>query len=69
MFFKIKAWMIYIIGVAIIPILWVMTGIGETGFGFYYDFESATASVALYGGIILGIYYLYKRGKKKSKNS
>ena len=64
-----KAWMILLIVLAIVPITWVSIsesiGYG-TGRGFAYDLESAFASLAIPGGIILGFYYLYKRDKKKT---
>ena len=64
MAFKLKAWQIYLIGVAVIPLIIVSFGFG-TGRGLAYDIESGVASTALIGGIVLGIYYGISKGLKK----
>ena len=66
MTFKLKAWMIYLICVGVIPLIIISLGY-ETGRGRGYDIESGIASTALIGGIILGVYYGISTTLKKKK--
>lgn len=63
----VKAWMIYLMALVIIP-LTLVSMVEGTGKGFGYDLESAVAETAILGGIMLVIYYSIKRSKNKIKS-
>jgi len=67
MAFKLKAWMIYLICIALsVPFTILFTSYGYgTGEGIYYDIGSMMGSVAFIGGLILGFYYLIKISLKR----
>lgn len=74
MTFKLKAWMIYLIDVAVIPIIVtaLATGFEDPQFYTVFEFYLYTLSnTVLYGGIVLGLYYaifkIYKRSTKKKE--
>jgi len=74
MAFKLRAWMIFLICIALsVPFTILFTSYGYgTGEGISYDIGSMMGSVAFIGGLFLGFYYLIKismRHRKKSKNS
>jgi len=63
---KIKAWMIYLIAVAIISSITLLFGEGS-GLGLEYDLTSIVIETLIIGIIILGIYYLIKSEWKRKK--
>ena len=74
MTFKLKAWMIYLIGVVVIPysivtLLENFVGLKGTGCGFWCDVGSITFDTVAIGGAVLGIYYLIKRAGKKKEGT
>ena len=72
MTFKLKAWMIYLIGVVVIPILFatLITSGYENTPSFSALYGNVLADVVLYGGIALVIYYaIFQRFKKKEQGT
>jgi len=71
MTFKLKAWHIYVISIVVLPypllMLVAFTATRPTEESFASNIGSAIAYVAVFGGIILAIYYYgnSKTGKKK----
>jgi len=65
---KMKAWMIYLIAVAIISSITLLFGEGSgSGLGLEYDLTSIVIETLIIGIIILGIYYLIKSEWKRKK--
>lgn len=58
------------VGVAVSPIFLLFLyqlGFSGTGNGLSYDLGSFVGDVALYGGMILGLYYLVRHERKRGK--
>ena len=68
MTFKLKAWHIYLISIPVVTFLLVQ--FYGTDYGLEYDIGASATDAVIYGGIVLGIYYLIKHeGKKKKSNN
>ncbi len=66
---KLKAWMVYLIGIIIVvsfPLaLLLVSSRFRTGEGIYYDMGSMLGISVIVGGAILLLYYAIKSSRKK----